>query len=232
VRSTTTALPSGFVGRLLRLRGSPAVAGPVLPPLTVEVDGMEVAGVRFARSDNPEAAEIISRLQRAGLSVFLASERMCAKQHSIDRYSGNMGAGDKIAFLRDLRRESINAAYIGDCLTDASVVREAYLSIGFATRDAETGAEWEQGAPDINFAYTVDRFAAGTLRAGAGQRQTTPAYAERSHDPNLLCVAGAFAFGLAPMAIVFISNFGTSMAYNGARRPPRGAAIPFDTRGR
>jgi cation transport ATPase len=139
----------GFVGGLLRLRGSPAVAGPVPPPLTVEVDGTEVAGVRFARSDNPEAAEIISRLQRAGLSVFLASERMCAKQHSIDRYSGNMGAGDKIAFLRDLRRGSINAAYIGDCLTDASVAREAYLSIGFATRDDATGAEWEQGAPDI-----------------------------------------------------------------------------------
>jgi hypothetical protein len=106
---------------------------------------MEVAGVRFARSDNPETVEIISRLQRAGLSVFLASERMCAKQHSIDRYSGNMSAGDKIAFLRDLRRESINAAYVGDCMTNASMAREAYLSIGFAMRDAATGAEWERG---------------------------------------------------------------------------------------
>src|SRR5215472_7537241 len=154
------------------------------PPLTVELDGIEVAGVRFVWSDNLEAAEIISRLQRAGLSVFLASERMCAKQHGIDRYSGNMSAGDKIAFLHDLRRESINAAYIGDCLTNTSVAREAYLSIGFATRHAATDAEWEQGAPDNYFADTVDRFAAGTLRAGAGQRQTTPARAERSHDPQ------------------------------------------------
>src|SRR5215472_18052752 len=119
------------------------------PPLTVELDGIEVAGVRFVWSDNLEAAEIISRLQRAGLSVFLASERTRAKQHGFDRYSGNMSAGDKIAFLQDLRRGSINAAYIGDCLTNASVAREAYLSIGLATRDAATDAEWEQGTSDI-----------------------------------------------------------------------------------
>jgi len=60
----------GFLGRLLRLRGRPAVAGPEPPPLTVELDGIEVAGVRFVWSDNLEAAEIISRLQRAGLSYF------------------------------------------------------------------------------------------------------------------------------------------------------------------
>jgi hypothetical protein len=36
--------------------------------------------------------------------------------------------------------------------------------------------------------------------------------------PNLLCVAGAFAFGFTPMAAVFLSNFGTSLAYNSAKR--------------
>ena len=38
--------------------------------------------------------------------------------------------------------------------------------------------------PGYYFAYTVDRFAAGTLRAGAGHRQTAPARAERNHDPQ------------------------------------------------
>jgi cation transport ATPase len=221
----------GFQGRLLRLRGRPAVAGPVPPPLTVELDGMEVAGVRFARSDNPEAAEIISRLQRAGLSVFLASERTRAKQHGFDRYSGNMSAGDKIAFLQDLRRGSINAAYIGDCLTNASVAREAYLSIGLATRDAATDAEWEQGASDI----TLLTPSIASLPALCALAQDSARRRQRARSavmiPNLLCVAGAFAFGLAPMAVVFISNFGTSIAYNCARRPPPGA-IPSDSRGR
>jgi len=221
----------GFHGRLLRLRGRSAVAGPVPPPLTVELDGMEVAGVRFAREGRPEAAEIISRLQRAGLSVFLASERTRAKQHGIDRYSGNMSAGDKIALLRDLRRESINAAYIGDCLANASVAREAYLSIGLATRDAATDAEWEQGASDI----TLLTPSIASLPALCALAQDSARRRQRARSavmiPNLLCVAGAFAFGLAPMAVVIISNFGTSIAYNCARRPPRGA-IPFDTRGR
>lgn len=36
--------------------------------------------------------------------------------------------------------------------------------------------------------------------------------------PNLLCVAGAFAFGFTPMAAVLLSNLGTSLAYNGAKR--------------
>jgi hypothetical protein len=41
--------------------------------------------------------------------------------------------------------------------------------------------------------------------------------------PNLLCVAGAFAFGFTPMAAVLLSNFGTSLAYNGAKRALREA---------
>jgi hypothetical protein len=41
--------------------------------------------------------------------------------------------------------------------------------------------------------------------------------------PNLLCVAGAFAFGFTPMAAVLLSNLGTSVAYNGAKRALREA---------
>ena len=41
--------------------------------------------------------------------------------------------------------------------------------------------------------------------------------------PNLLCVAGAFAFGLTGMAAVIISNFGTSIVYGRARRSLRTA---------
>jgi hypothetical protein len=40
--------------------------------------------------------------------------------------------------------------------------------------------------------------------------------------PNLLCVAGAFTFGWTGLAAVIISNFGTSMVYDRARRSLRG----------
>ena len=35
---------------------------------------------------------------------------------------------------------------------------------------------------------------------------------------NLLCVAGAFAFGFTPLAVVLVTNFGTSLVYNNAKR--------------
>jgi hypothetical protein len=220
----------GFGGRLFRLRGGPAAAGGVPPRLTVEMDGTEVAGVRFARSGNLEAAEVIRCLQRDGLSMFLASERGFAKQLGIARYCGNMCASDKIQFLRDLRRQSIAAAYIGDCLRDVPVAREAHLSIGFAPDDAAIDAEWDHVACDIALltpSITPLPALCALAQDGARRRQRAR---HAVVIPNLLCVAGAFAFGLAPTAVVLISNFGTSMAYNGVRRPLREATtIQFDT---
>jgi hypothetical protein len=43
--------------------------------------------------------------------------------------------------------------------------------------------------------------------------------------PNLLCVVGAFMFGLSGLAAVIISNFGTSMVYNDAMRSLRAAVV-------
>ena len=221
----------GFGDRLLRLSGHPVVAGAPPPPLIVQVDGMAVARVRFARNGHPEAAEVVRCLQQGGLSVFLASERVWAKQLGIDRYCGNMSTGDKIQFLRSLRRQSVAAAYIGDCLANAAVAREAHLSIDFAPTDTAADAGWDQGnsdiallAPSITPLPALCALARDSLR-----RRKRARYAVVI--PNLLCVAGALAFGLTPAAVVLISNFGTSMAYNGAKRSLRKAAIGFDDAG-
>jgi cation transport ATPase len=208
----------GFGDRLLRLRGRPVVAGAAPPPLSVEVDGTAIAGVRFVRNGRPEAAEVVRRLQRSGMRLFLASEQAVAKRLGIDRYCGNMSAGDKIRLLRDLRRQSVAAAYTGDCLANAPVAREAYLSIGLAAADAAADAGWEQGSSDIallapSIAPLPALFA---LARESGGRRSRVRYAVMA--PNLLCVAGAFAFGFTPMAAVFLSNFGTSLAYNSAKR--------------
>ena len=218
----------GFGDRLLRLRGRPVVAGAVPPPLTVEVDGMAVAGVRFARNSHPEAAEVIRRLRQGGLSVFLASEHVSAKQLGIDQYCGNMSIGDKIQFLRSLRRQSVAAAYIGDCVANAAVAREAHLSIDLATPDTTADAGWDHGTSDI--AILAPSIAAlpalCALAHDSVRRRKRARYAVVI--PNLLCVAGALTFGLTPTAVVLISNFGTSMAYNGAKRSLRKASIRFD----
>ena len=221
----------GFGDRLLRLRGRPVVAGAVPPPLTVQVDGMAVACVRFARNGHPEAAEVVRRLQQGGLSVFLASERVWAKQLGIDQYCGNMSTGDKIQFLRSLRRQSVATAYVGDCRANAAVAREAHLSIDFAATDTAADTGWDQGTSDIALlAPSITPLPAlcALARDSVG-RQKRARYAVVI--PNLLCVAGALTFGLTPTAVVLISNFGTSMAYNGAKRSLHKAAICFDDAG-
>jgi hypothetical protein len=221
----------GFGDRLIRLRGRPVVAEAVPPPLTVQVDGIAVACVRFARNHRPEGAEVVRRLQLGGLSVFLASERVWAKQLGIDQYCGNMSTEDKIQFLRSLRRQSVAAAYIGDCLANAAVMREAHLSIDLAATDTAADTGWAQGtsdiallAPSINPLPALCALARDSLR-----RRKRARYAVMI--PNLLCAAGALAFGLTPTAVVLISNFGTSMAYNGAKRSLRKAAIRFNGAG-
>jgi cation transport ATPase len=222
----------GFGGRLLRLRGRlDAAAGPVPPPLTVEVDGMEVAGVRFTRNGHPEVVEVVRRLQEGGISVFLASERVWAKQLGIDHYCGNMSTGDKIQFLHSLRRRSVAAAYIGDCLANAPVAREAHLSIDLAASDTAADTEWEQGTSDIALLTSsiTPLPALCALARDSLRRRKRARYAVTI--PNLLCVAGALAFGLTPTSVVLISNFGTSMAYNGAKRSLRKAAIGFNDAG-
>jgi len=207
----------GFGDRLLRLRGRPAVAG-APPPLTVEVDGVTVAGVRFVRNGHPEAAEVVRRLQRSGMRFFLISERAVAERLGIDHYCANMSVGDKIRFLHDLRRKTVAAAYVGDCSKNAPVAREAHLSIGLAAADAAADAGWEKGTPDIALlAPSIAPLPAlcALARNSAGRRDGIR-YAVMT--PNLLCVAGAFAFGFTPMAAVFLSNFGTSLAYSSAKR--------------
>jgi cation transport ATPase len=208
----------GFGDRLLRLRGCPVVAGAAPPPLTVELDGAAIAGVRFVRNGRPAAAEVIRRLKRSGLHVFVASEQAVAKRLGIDRYCGNMSASDKIRLLRDLRRQSVATAYIGDCLANAPVARESHLSIGLAAVGAAVDAGWEPGPSDIVLlAPSIASLPAlCALARDSARRQKRTRYAVMV--PNLLCVAGAFAFGFTPMAAVFLSNFGTSLAYNSAKR--------------
>jgi cation transport ATPase len=185
----------------------------------------------LARNGYPEAAEVVRRLRQGGLSVFLASERVWAKQLGIGQYCGNMRTADKIQFLRSLQRQSVAVAYIGDCLANAAVAREAHLSIGFAATDTAADAGWGQGTSDIALLTPsiTPLPALYALVRDSLRRRKRARYPVMI--PNLLCVAGALAFGLTPTAVVLICNIGTSMAYNGARRWLCKAAIGFDDAG-
>jgi cation transport ATPase len=215
----------GLGDHLVRLRGRPVAAGAAPPPLIVEVDGLEVAEARFVRNGYLEAADAVHWLQQDGLRVFLVSQRTgsdLANALGVDRYGEGMSDDDKVRVLRGLRRQGLAAAYVGDKSAHAAVIREAHMSISLGVADAAAvGAEWGHSdivlmAPSITALPALH-----ALARDSGRRKDRARYAVMV--PNLLCVAGAFAFGFTPMAAVLLSNFGTSLAYNGAKQALRRA---------
>jgi cation transport ATPase len=219
----------GYGDHVVRLRGRPVCGATAPPPLIVEVDGVETAGIRFLRNGRLEAATALRRLQRGGLRVFLASERaadavaLLARQLGVDGHRGGMSLDGKIRVLRDLRGQQAAVAFVGDCMAEAPAAREAHLSIAFGGADApvEVGAGREPADIVLLEPSIVPLPALIALARDSSRRMERARYAVMA--PNLFCVAGAFAFGLTGMAAVIISNFGTSMVYNRARRSLREA---------
>jgi cation transport ATPase len=217
-----------FGPHIVRLSGSPVVAGVAAPPLFVEVDGVEVAAMRFSRSGRPEAATTVSQLRRRGLRVVLISEHSAtglAHALGVDRYAGNLDATDKLRLLHSLQRPGHPVAYVGEGWVGTPLTRAAHVSIGLTPAAAVAAEE----GPDAAEIALLDRSIAPlpvlcALACDYRRHQQHMRYAVMA--PNLLCVAGAFAFGFTPIVTVFVSNFGTSLAYNGARRA-RDASPPF-----
>jgi cation transport ATPase len=213
-----------FRGRVVRLRGCPVAGLDPPPPLGVEFDGVEVAEIRFRRSEYPTAREVVGRLQKAGLRVFFASGHSAqatarlASQLGIDRHRGDMHLDDKIRLLLDLRRDGVAAVFVGDCATSAPAAQEAHLAIALADGAALGGEAWDIALLGRSIETLPLLFA---LARDHTRRVERARHAVMT--PNLLCVAGAFSFGFTGLASVFISNFGTSIAYNNAMRSLRTA---------
>jgi cation transport ATPase len=203
---------------LVRLRGRPVAAASTPPPLTLEVDGAEVAGVRF-RNGAPEAAASIRRLQRYGLRVCLMSERpaaaaaLAARRLGVDRYCGEMAREGKIGLLRKARQQRVRAAYVGECPAEPSIAREAHLSIALA------------GAGDLGSSPSAIVLLGSSIAPVpalfALARDSIARVEDARHTAlasNLLAVAGALALDFTALAAVIISNLGTSAVYNRAKR--------------
>jgi hypothetical protein len=106
-----------------------------------------------------------------------------------------MSTGGKIQFLRNLRRQPVAAAYIGDCLANAAVARGTHLSIDFAATATSADAGWDQGTSDIALLTPsiTPLPALCALARDSVRRRERARYAVVI--PNLLCVAGALASG-------------------------------------
>jgi len=143
-----------------------------------------------------------------------------ARQLGADRYCAGMTSDDKIRLLRELRQQRIAVAYVGDCSANAPVAREAHLSIDLSGADspAEMGSDIALTALSISPLPALCALA----RDSAGRKKRV---GYKVMVPNLLCVGGAFALEFTAMPVVLISNFGTSLAYAGAKRALRRSTV-------
>jgi Cu2+-exporting ATPase len=133
-----------------------------------------------------------------------------------------MRVGEKVELLHSLRQNGVAAVFVGDCGAGAAASREAHLAIALAG-DGALGSEPSDIVllePSIASLPALFELARDHTRRVALARHMVMA-------PNLLCVVGAFSFGWTGLAVVFISNFGTSMAYGRAVRSLRTTRDPF-----
>jgi cation transport ATPase len=212
-----------YGGHVLRLSSQANRAQ--FAPLRVELDGVEVARLRFQRTAGLAAASGVRRLQRAGLRVLLTSEREVsavaplARRLGVDRFVANTDADSRRRLLRGLNQRGVSAVHVhvGPGLRDSD---DAHLSVALAGADETC---WHN-ADIVLFGQSIAALPA-LARLARESTARMRSLRRSAVAPNLACVAGAFVFGISSMAVVFISNLGTSMVYNHARRALRLASL-------
>jgi cation transport ATPase len=204
-----TGVSIDYGKRVLWLRGVRDLDG--VMPLHVEIDGRKVAELTFRRGKRPAAAATVKLLQRAGMRVMLCSDRKqgvapLARSLGVDRHQGGIDADSRIELLRTLGGGSgVVHVHPGEMFRTEG--GHLSVAVGGWGGDADLVLFGRSIAP-LPDLLSLSRDS--VHRSGLSRRLLMV--------PNLFCVAGAFAFGLSGLAVVVISNFGTSMVYNRARR--------------
>jgi cation transport ATPase len=230
IGATFVAIEYG--GHVLRLSGQ--ADRTQFAPLRVELDGVEIARLRFQRTAGLAAASTVRRLQRAGLRVLLTSEREAsaveplARHLGVDRFVSDTDADSRRRLLQSLSERHVSAVHvhagselIGPALRDSG---SAHVSVALAGADKTC---WHDACHDADIVLLGESIASlpALTRLARDSMARRASLRRMVITPNLACVAGAFAFGVPSLAVVFISNFATSMVYNRARRALRLASL-------
>ena len=209
------ALVVDYGRHVVCLRG--LAAGASIPPLRVEVDGTEVAGLRFHRSGLVPSATTVRRLRRAGLRVFLASSRtpaaaaIVARRIGVDDYAGGLDDTAKCNLLRALHERGVTVLHVRDGPA-LPHVRSDYVSIALAqSHGIQPDGDIAVLSRSITGLPALIALARDHVAWNRQDRRTVVAF-------NLMTVAGVFAFGFTGLTVVLISNLATHLARERARR--------------
>jgi cation transport ATPase len=209
------ALVVDYGQHVVCLRGLAARAS--TPPLRVEVDGIEVAGLRFHRNGLVPSATTVRRLRRAGLRVFLASSRtpaataIVARRIGVDDYAGGLDDTAKCNLLQALHERGVTVLHVRDGPA-LPHVRSDYVSIALAPpHGIQPDGDIAVFSRSIIGLPALIALARAHVARNRRDRSTVVAF-------NLMAVVGVFAFGFTGLTVVLISNLATHLVRDSARR--------------
>jgi hypothetical protein len=134
--------------------------------------------------------------------------RKAADMIGAELYVAEADAATRIAVIRYFRQQGRTVCYMGDKDADATVFKQADLSVAFGSGDL---------FPDESAAYDIscpDRLSLKDLiQAVEAHRERITAGKSRLMLPNLAAVAGALFAGFPPLVSVLLSNLGILAAY-------------------
>jgi len=212
----------------ITLRSWPDSSGEVAPPLTVEIDGAEVASLRFRHQVRPQAASSILGLRKQGFQVFLASDQSDSEAKAladllgIELYSGELSGEKKLRFLQGLRRRGVRATYVGDLGAEPALAQEAHLFISLGGAGLLPG----ESADIVFLGEQIDPLPELAVLA-RGYSSRIRGTCRRAMVPNLLCVAGAFGGVLNGITAGILGNMAVLRVY---RHATRSLEEPLDPR--
>ncbi|HYB34099.1 MAG TPA: hypothetical protein VED45_11830 [Steroidobacteraceae bacterium] len=210
-----TGVAINYGTRVVRLAGAGDRAS--LPALRVDVDGFEVAWLRFRRSGQVPAAVTVRDLKRRGLRVLLASARSAqetaqrAQQIGADAHAGGLDDQAKLSLLRALHERGVAVAHVRNGPALAHVADD-YVSLALAgpdgvSDDADVALLGQSTAPLPG----LMALARDSVAQSEWDRWTMSA-------PNVAAVASVLALGFPGLTVVLTSNLATHIAYDRARK--------------
>jgi hypothetical protein len=189
--------------------------GDEAPPLGVEIDGRYAGTFRFRRARQPDAVGAVGRLREEAPAVLLSDrpERDAAplaRALGVDGHIFGLSTDAKIRFLDDCRRRGLRTAWVGDAREAGPLAGACHVAAAFVG-DGETDLE---ACPAGVLLLTPRLAPLADLWEVARAHSERLRTAERmTLGPNLICVAGAFAFGFTSLTSVLVSNLGTFGVY-------------------
>jgi cation transport ATPase len=189
----------------------------VADSLMVGINGRVAGLIHFRRSARLEAARTLQRLRsKRDVHIGIISSQSLSTLATLgasleaDFLLGDLTPDDRIRLLQNCRQRGFKVAYVGDCHVDPRIVAEAHVAISLA--EYEIHGPDDDPAPIRLLHPRLSKL--GELWEVASVHQRRLKIAHRyALIPNLLCIAGAFAWGFSSLASVAVTNLGTYGIY-------------------